>query len=80
MGSKTLPVGTKITCPYCGLHIATSLVEIVSGDLLSSSKFHFTPMAKVLPYTPMNCSQCNTQYGREKIHGGSELHTPEGWQ
>lgn len=69
-----IPPGTKITCPKCALHIATSLVFIEFDE---DKEIYMDDFDWHVPLTGSSrCHKCDTQWGDR----GGWLHTEFGWE
>lgn len=72
-----LPRGTRIYCPKCGRHLATSRVEIIrKSQLFVTDSFNYHGFT---PNGPMVCPDDGTAYSvTEK--GKTKIYTKGGWR
>lgn len=70
--AEILPVGTQVTCPKCGDHIATVLVDVSPG-LINPAHFEMH-QAGHGSGKPMVCTNCASKFA------GWMIHTSEGWK
>ena len=66
--------GTKIICPHCVKHIATSRADIWSDSMVSSVMWD-----GVEAHNRMACPECFTSYVKLD-HNKIVLHTQYGWR
>lgn len=78
---NSLPVGTILSCPDCGLELAEVVVELFYGDQIRSVNFASLNNQPIGYAERANCVECGAAFGRGNYATQkNELHTKQyGW-
>jgi uncharacterized protein (DUF983 family) len=81
VSTPALEKGAEVTCPRCGLHIATVTRDCFHGEAMSESMFEATPKVEgkrpIRTGTLAVCCDCGEQWADMPA---GKVHTREGWR
>ena len=77
---RTLPVGTRLTCPKCTRTMAILIKPLHDGEIITASHAQEV-LGVVAKHEPLICPADGELYGkRDSVTLMNILHTKDGWK